>query len=182
MIEKIVKRTRSYRKLHRYIGISLCFFFSIIAFTGILLGWKKHSGGLILPNTETGTSKNLATWLPIDSLASIAQVAVQEKNQLKDVQIDRMDIRPEKGVIKISFKGNYFEVQLDGTTGKVLAIHQRNSDIIEQIHDGTILDNVIYANGYFKLTYTSLLGLGLLFLTISGFWLWYNPKRIRKLK
>jgi hypothetical protein len=93
-----------------------------------------------------------------------------------------MDIRPEKGVIKVSFKRNYFEVQLDGTTGNVLAIQQRNSDIIEQIHDGTILDNVIYANGYFKLTYTSVLGLGLLFLTLSGFWLWYNPRRIRKLK
>jgi uncharacterized iron-regulated membrane protein len=182
MIEKIVKRTRNYRKLHRYVGIGLFFFFFIVAVSGILLGWKKHSGGLILPNTETGTSKSLATWLPIDSLSTLAKFAIQEKHQFTDIQIDRMDIRPEKGVVKVSFKGNYYEVQLDGATGNVLAVNQRNSDIIEQIHDGTIFDNVIFANGYFKLTYTSLLGLGLIFLTISGFWLWYNPKRIRKLK
>jgi uncharacterized iron-regulated membrane protein len=182
MIEKIVKRTRTYRKLHRYIGTGLLLFFFIIALTGILLGWKKHSGGLILPNTETGISKSLTTWLPVDSLATLSRDAIIKKHNLQEVQIDRMDIRPEKGTIKVSFKGNFYEVQLDGSTGRVLAIRQRNSDIIEQIHDGTILDNIIYANGYFKLTYTSILGSGLLFLCISGFWLWYNPKRIRNLK
>lgn len=179
----IAKNTRWYRKLHRYIGSWLLFFFFCIALTGLLLGWKKHSGGYILPNTEKGTSTNLAVWIPLDSLQRIAQQTVQEKLPGSGTSLDRMDIRPDKGTVKISFKDHFYEVQLDGATGNVLAINLRKSDIIEQLHDGSIFDTLFHINsGSIKLGYTTVAGLGLVFLCISGFWLWYNPKRIRKLK
>jgi hypothetical protein len=178
----IAKNTRWYRKLHRLIGSALFIFFFVIATTGLLLGWKKHSGGLILPNTEKGVSTDLVNWLPLDSLQTIAQKTVREKSSDYSVIIDRMDVRPDKGTVKISFKGHYTEVQIDGATGKVLAVNIRKSDIIEQIHDGSILDFAFNSNGTIKVFYTTALGLGLLTLTISGFWLWYNPKRIRKMK
>lgn len=180
--QDIAKSTRWYRRYHRYIGSSLVAVFLIIALTGLLLGWKKHSGGYILPDTEKGTSKNLSDWLPLDSLQRSAQQAIQQRFPGESPELDRMDVRPDKGVVKISFKGHYYEAQVDGATGTVLAINLRKSDIIEQIHDGSIFDNLIGTDGNFKLTYTSVMGLGLLFLSISGFWLWYNPKRIRKLK
>ena len=49
------------------------------------------------------------------------------------------------------------------------------------IHDGSILDYYIAtSNGQIKLFYTSIMGLALLTFTITGFWLWYGPKRMRK--
>lgn len=182
-LEKIVKRTREYRKLHRFIGSGLVLFFLLIAISGILLGWKKHSGGYILPNTEKGSSTNLADWKSLDILANAAQQALFMEDSSLNTAIDRMDVRADKGVVKVSFKGNFYEVQLDGTTARVLAINLRKSDIIEQLHDGSLLDTAFNSSsGWFKLTYTSILGSGLLILCVSGFWLWYNPKRIRKMK
>lgn len=183
LLEKIVKRTRDYRKLHRFIGSGLFLFFFVVAITGLLLGWKKHSGGYILPITEKGSSAILSNWVSFDTLSLVAEQAIKQKLQGAVAEIDRMDVRPDKGTVKVSFKNNYYEVQIDGATAKVLAINLRKSDIIEQLHDGSILDFAFNNNsGTIKVVYTSLLGFGLLTLTISGFWLWYNPKRIRKMK
>ncbi|NBR74239.1 MAG: PepSY domain-containing protein, partial [Flavobacteriia bacterium] len=91
--------------------------------------------------------------------------------------------RPEKGTVKFVFKNHFSEIQLDCSSGDILSVATRRSDILEKIHDGSIIDYFIdQEQSGFKLTYTSLLGLGLLTLSISGFWLWFNPKKIRKLK
>ncbi|WP_238531638.1 hypothetical protein [Nitritalea halalkaliphila] len=60
---------------------------------------------------------------------------------------------------------------------------QRNSDLIESLHDGSILDFLFEADGgYAKMGLSTLMGLGLLLLSVSGFYLWWNPKRIKQLK
>jgi hypothetical protein len=92
------------------------------------------------------------------------------------MEIDRMDVRPDKGMIKVLFKEGYWEVQIDGANGKVLSVAQRHADWIEHIHDGSIISEG------FKLIYTNYIGLGLLLLSITGFWLWYGPRKIRKAK
>jgi len=179
----IAKNTRWYRKLHRYVGSWLLLIFFSITITGLLLGWKKHSGGIILPDTQKGSSTNLSEWLSVDSLQTLAQQAIHQKLPGYSTTVDRMDVRPDKGTIKVSFKDHFYEVQVDGATGEILAVNLRKSDIIEQLHDGSIIDTLFnIGNGAVKLGYTTAAGLGLLFLCISGFWLWYNPKRIRKLK
>jgi len=74
------------------------------------------------------------------------------------------------------FTKGYWEVQVDPSTGKSLSVAQRHADWIEHVHDGSII------NDFFKLIYTNYIGIGLLFLAITGFWLWYGPKVIRKAK
>jgi uncharacterized iron-regulated membrane protein len=178
------KLIRVLRKIHRTIAIFLFAFFLVVSITGLLLGWKKNSGGLILPPSEKGVSSDLKTWLPIDSLRNIAVKALHDSvsANLSD-ELERIDARPQKGMLKFVFADDYWEVQLDGTTGKVLLIDRRRSDIIENIHDGTILDVLFNTkNDQFKLSYTTIMGLSLLMLTLSGFWLWYGPKRLRKQK
>ncbi|NOT51791.1 MAG: PepSY domain-containing protein [Chitinophagaceae bacterium] len=173
---------RILRKIHRTIAIFLFVFFLIISVTGLLLGWKKKAG--ILPPAAKGVSADLKTWLPFDSLHTIAV------NTLRDSvspgispDLDRIDARPQKGTVKFVFSDRYWEIQVDGTTGKVLRIHKRTSDIIENIHDGTILDVIFNTkNENSKLSYTTIMGLSLLMLTLSGFWLWYGPKRLRRKK
>lgn len=180
----IVKTTRTYRKIHQFLGSLLFIFFFILSTTGLLLGWKKHSGGLILPTTEKGSSANLRDWLSYDSLARIALRTLHDSISPElSPELDRIDARPEKGSVKFVFTNHYTEIQLDGASGKLLALNQRTSDIIEQIHDGSILDFTFNtSNGQIKLGYTTVTGASFLLLTFTGFFLWYNPKRIRKRK
>lgn len=175
---------RILRKLHRQIAIFLFVFFLIISVTGLLLGWKKNSFGIILPPISKGVSTDLKTWLPLDSLQTIAVTTLHDSiSKTLSSDIERIDARPSKGIVKFVFNDDYWEIQLDGTTGNVLQINRRKSDIIENIHDGTILDVLFNTkNDQFKLSYTTIMGLALLALTGTGFWLWYGPKRIRQQK
>jgi len=179
----IAKSTRTHRKLHRIVGSYLLVCFFLISLTGLLLGWKKHSGGLILPETQKGISANLEEWLSYDSLNKLALKALHDAMPRQSPRLDRIDARPDKGIVKFVFKDHYTEIQLDATTGKVLAVNQRTSDIIEQIHDGSILDFLFNtSDSQIKLVYTTLTGGGMVLLSFTGFWLWYNPRRIRKKK
>ena len=182
MKKKYAKTLRIVRKIHRTMGALLFIFFFIIAITGLLLGWKKNSNGIILPNSYQGTSTNLQYWLPLDTLQEIAFKTLKDSidNNI-DLDLQRIDARPEKGMIKFVFDNHYWGVQLDGATGDILAITKRRSDFFENIHDGSILDIIFGTNGeIIKLIYTSIMGISLLIFTITGFWLWYGPKLMRK--
>jgi len=174
---KLLRRTR---RLHRLSGISLFVFFFIMAVTGLLLGWKKNSGGALLPDTQKGATPELATWLPLDTLSLLAtQGLYVETGQL--LEIDRIDVRPSKGILKYRFQGRQQEVQLDGATGQVLSVGRRHSDWIEQVHDGSIVDDALgIPHGIFKVFYNTVMGLALVVFTVTGFWLWYGPKRMRQ--
>lgn len=159
-------------------------FFLIVSLSGLMLGWKKNSFGLILPESSKGKSSDIKTWLPWDSLRAVAIKALHDSvSSTLSPKLERIDARPQKGIVKFVFEDNYWEVQVDGMTGKVLQIDQRRSDIIENIHDGTILDVLFNTkNDQFKLSYTSIMGGALLMLIITGGWLWYGPKKIRRKK
>ncbi len=180
--QKQAKVLRNFRKIHRITGISLFMFLFLIGGTGLLLGWKKNSAGLILEDTSTGTSIDMTTWLPIHTLAENAIKYIQDSIPSElDTKIDRIDVRPDKGIVKISFKNHYIGVQVDGATGVVLKRENRYADLIEQIHDGSWVDRQFgLKSGAFKLFYTTISGMGLLTFCITGFWLWYGPKILRK--
>ncbi len=83
-------------------------------------------------------------------------------------------------MLRIVFIDGYRGKQLDGATGELLHIERRRSDFVENIHDGSILDLVFNTGGeYIKLLYTTIMGLALLLFTVTGFWLWIGPKRMR---
>ena len=138
--------------------------------------------GLILPKSSIGTSTDISTWLPLDSLQIIAFNTLRKSiDKNIDLNLQRIDARPEKGMIKFIFDNHYWGIQLDGATGDVLAITKRRSDFFENIHDGSILDIIFGTNGeIIKLIYISIMGISLLTFTITGFWLWYGPKLMRK--
>ncbi len=176
------KLIRLFRKVHRTTGALLFIFFFLISVTGFLLGIKKHSGGVILPDTKIGSSTQLSKFLPLDSLQKNASKYMSD--YLKEtiaIEIDRIDVRPEKGIVKFTFKSNFYELQLDGASGELLQIDFRRSDVIEKIHDGSIVDYYLgLKSGIFKLFYTIIMSLALMVFTITGFWLWYGPKKMRK--
>ena len=175
------KWIRRFRWLHRKLALALFIFFLVISVTGILLGTKKQTG--LLAPTEKGISADLSTWLPVDSLQKKANLYLQDsvsKNLKTD--LDRIDIRPDKGIAKFIYKDHYYGLQLDCTTGALLSVEQRKSDFIENLHDGSLVDKLLGTDEGFKIGYTVIMGLSLLLLILSGLWLWYGPKRIRQLK
>lgn len=173
---------RTVRKIHRYTGIFLFAFFFVIAITGLLLGWKKNSFGLILPASSTGTSTNLVEWRLVSDLQRIADSTLLATTMAKtDLALDRIDIRKDKGIVKFVYIQDYWEVQLDGATGKPLQVSQRRSDLIEDLHDGSFFDLYFHTKGEpIKLIYTLIMGTALITFTVTGFWLWYGPKLIKK--
>lgn len=178
------KVLRVFRKVHRVTGALLFVFFFIVAITGLFLGWKKNSKGYLLAKSYKGISTDTKNWLPVDSLA------IKAVHYLRDsvgadlgTTIDRIDFRPEKGMVKFLFTEHFTALQLDASTGALLHVETRRADFIEKIHDGSIIDHYLnISSGSFKLFYTTVMGLALLLFTITGFWLWYGPKRMRAKK
>lgn len=182
--QKQAKLLRIFRKIHRTTGAILFVFFFFVSISGLLLGWKKNSGGLILPDTYEGTSADLKDWLPLDSLHKIA-CKILHDSVSKDLSLglERIDVRNDKGMVKFVFTDHYWGVQIDGATGNLLHIERRRSDIVENFHDGSILDYLFDTkHEQIKLVYTSVMGLALMTFTITGFWLWFGPKRMRRRK
>ncbi len=168
---------KMHRKIHRFFAIACVLLFLIISVTGILLGLKKHSGDVLLAESRQGSSTNISEWLSYDSLTKVA-VAILKDSDLKNKSkaIDRIDARPEKGMVKFVFKDHFTEIQLDAATGTLLYQGTRWSDVIEKIHDGSYMDRQLgNQEEYLKLTYTMLMGLSLMTLSVTGFFLWKKP-------
>jgi len=136
---------------------------------------------MILATSHEGTSTDLKDWLPIDILYENAcQIFHDSISQDLSLDLERIDIRKDKGMVKFVFADEFWGIQLDGATGQLLHIERRRSDYIEKLHDGSILDYYFgTSGGEIKLIYTTVMGLALLTFTITGFWLWYGPKRMR---
>ena len=182
--QKQAKILRLFRKVHRSLGAVLFIFFFVMAASGIFLGWKNNSNGLILPKSQTGISTKLENWLSVDNLHKKAIFILKDSiSPSISTELNRIDIRKNKGMVKFVFQDHLWEVQLDGSTGELLQLKKRNSDFIESIHDGSILDSFVNTSkGQFKLIYTSIMGLALFIFTVTGFWLWYGPKKLKRLK
>jgi uncharacterized iron-regulated membrane protein len=164
---------RKLRSLHKYIGVALAAFFLVTGVSGFLLGWKKNIEAL-QPKTFQGVSETLSGWKSFHEIAEVSKLAMD--SILDNPIIDRMDVRPGKGIVKVLFTEGYWEAQVDGTSGKVLSVEKRHSDWIEHVHDGSLISDG------FKLVYTNVLGIGLCTLALTGLWLWYGPKVIRGAK
>ena len=87
----------------------------IILVTGILLLLKKDIGW-IQPPTQKGSSHALKLTFD-DILNRVSKVPIVNIKTWND--INRLDVRPKKGIVKVRGNNNW-EVQLDAKTGKVL--------------------------------------------------------------
>ncbi len=174
--EAQVKQLRTFRKYHRFIGLALATILLVSTITGILLAWKKDVP-VLQPPAQKGQSEMLKDWISLEAIAAVAQEGlVATHPDQADNPIDKMDVRPSKGMVKVLFEKGYWEVQVDGSTGSVLSVARRHSDWIEALHDGSIISDG------FKLVSMSILGFGLMVMILTGFWLWYGPKLIRRQK
>ncbi|AFL86034.1 putative iron-regulated membrane protein [Belliella baltica DSM 15883] len=178
-INKLVNQTRISRRLHKWFGVPIAIFLILVSVTAIMLAWKKEMR--LIPETQKIRVESGSNWIPIEQIIASARIHMEDSVR-KSNEIDRVDIRPEKGIAKVVFKRHFTEIQVDGYSGAILSVSQRNSDLIEKIHDGSILDFIFGRDGGVKHIYTTLTSVLLILLSITGLILWYNPKAIKKEK
>lgn len=120
------------RQTHLWLAMIILLPSVIVIGSGILLQIKKQSDWIQPP-----TLKGSAT-TPSISFEQILQVAqsIPELQVTSWEQIDRLDVRPKKGLIKV-LGVNDWEAQIDAQTGDILQVAYRRSDTIEAIHDGS---------------------------------------------
>lgn len=126
----------SFRKYSRsiHLWLSLVIFIPVIIViaSGLLLQVKKEFDWIQPP---TQKAQNSRPTLSFDNvLNAVRQVPQANLNDWDD--IDRLDVRPAKGIIKVRGK-NHWEVQINAQTGDVLQVAYRRTDTIEAIHDGS---------------------------------------------
>lgn len=127
-----VTLSRLGRLVHRWGGILIAAPLLVVVATGLLLQLKKESDW-VQPPTRRGTAAEprLAFERVLAIVRDVPQAAVEGWDD-----IDRLDVRPSKGMLKVRCR-NRWEVQLDAATGEVLQIAYRRSDVIESLHDGS---------------------------------------------
>ncbi len=146
-----------------------------------MLGWKSIFSTTIFENKSIVSSKQIKKWLPFDSLEILATNSLNTNAKTKFTKADKIELKPSKGSIIFYYKN--FTVQINGETGSTILIEKKYGSLIQDIHDGAIIDEFIpNKSAVSKKIYSSILGLSLLILTISGFYLWFKPKMIKSKK
>jgi len=121
------------RKTHYWGAFAIFLPMSVIIATGILLQLKKEVAW-IQPPIANGEVQNNPI-ISFDDILAAAKSATEANIQSWD-DVDRLDVRIDKGIVKVRGK-NRWEVQVDTHTGDVLQAAYRRSDLIEQLHDGS---------------------------------------------
>ncbi|MEL6104827.1 MAG: PepSY domain-containing protein [Planctomycetota bacterium] len=133
-----MKFSKFNRLVHRWGSIGIGIPTLIILFTGLILQLKKESSW-IQPSTQRGSDTG-ASLSFAEILAVVSSVPQAEVRDWED--IDRLDVRPGKGMLKVRCK-NRWEIQIDSNDGAVLQVAYRRSDIIESIHDGSFFHDSV---------------------------------------
>lgn len=160
-------------ELHKWIGIVLALILINVSVTGLLLLEKKEHEW-IQPVTRTGQEGTTADLIGMQRVLK----AVSDCNHpdFQSVEaVDRVDFRPDKRVYKVRSKTHHAEIQVDAITGDVLNIAPRRSDLLEQLHDGSLFGQSMHGK------IMPLAAVGNIILVLSGLYLWLAPK-IKKRK
>ncbi len=153
------------RRVHYWITPFLALPILIILISGSLLQVKKQ-WTWVQPSEQRGTGSEPV----IDFPQMMRSLREQTDLEVEDWRaVHRIDVRPSKGLAKVSLKSGW-EVQIDLGTGRVLQTAIRRSDWIETLHDGSF-----FAGDWTKLGVFLPTALGLLLLWGTGMWMFLLP-------
>lgn len=152
------------RKLHRWGAVLAALPVVVVIVTGIILQLKKD-WHWVQPPTANGQGG--APSISFDQILRAA-AGVPDAGISTWDDVDRLDVRPGKGVVKVRAR-NRWEVQVDTATGEVVQVAFRRSDLIESIHDGS------WFHDKAKLWIFLPSAVVLLALWLTGMYLWLLP-------
>lgn len=148
------------RKIHYWAALACAVPIIIVIVTGVLLLLKKEVDWIQPPSEQgQGNTPTIEFAEIIPALSTVTETDISGWQQ-----IERIDVRPSKGILKIQIEGGW-EVQMDHQTSKVLSVAIRRSGLIESIHDGS------FFHAKAKLWVFLPAAIVLLFLWITGMYL-----------
>lgn len=151
---------------HLWLGVISTVLVVLICITGILLNHKRGLG--LMPDVSNEASGALGAALSMGELAARAEAAVGVT--IAATGIDRMDVRPGDGLIKVRFDDqDVTEATVDIHSGEVLHVGARNDVFIEKLHSGEIF-------GSRGILLSDFAAVVLTILVITGIWLWVYPR------
>ena len=163
------------RKVHYWGSAIVAVPALVLIASGLLLQSKKH-WSWVQPVEHRGSVATPA--IDLEQILAAART-VPALNVRSWDDVNRIDVRPGRGVAKVSLNSGY-EVQVDLGSGGVLHHAYRRSDLIEAIHDGSFFGGDWVKLGVFLPT-----GAVIFLLWATGLWMWWVPfaaKRRRRLK
>jgi uncharacterized iron-regulated membrane protein len=152
------------RKIHYWLSLWLALPMALIAVTGLLLQFKKSLTWVQPPEQRRELHLPIAEW-PLLLAAAQAQPALGVQSW---DDVERLELRPSKGLIKLIAKSGQ-EAQFDAGSGQLLQVAARRSDTIEALHDGS------WFGDWIKFGWFATSALGLFLATLSGIWLFVEP-------
>ena len=157
------------RRLHRWGALLTALPLVLVIGSGLLLQVKKQVPWVQPAEQRTAVSVPGLSW---DLILAAAQ-AMPEAGVTGWEEIDRVDVRPSKGILKVITKSRW-EAQLALADGAVLQTAYRRSDLIEHLHDGSFFGDPI--------KYWIFLPAGILLfgLWLTGIYLWALPTLTRR--
>jgi len=158
------------RKIHYWSTLFIALPILLVLVTGLLLQVKKQ-WTWVQPEEQRGTP----TDSPITLAESVAIMTAHTEVGISDWEdIDRFDVRPSKGMMKVRLEDGR-EVQIDLSDGRILQIEHRRTDLIESLHDGSWFGGDVSKLGLFLPAGIILLGMW-----ITGIWMFWAPIPIRR--
>ncbi|WNC73641.1 PepSY-associated TM helix domain-containing protein [Thalassotalea psychrophila] len=156
--------SKTNRTIHKWASILIALPILLTIATGTLLLLKKEIS-YIQPASMKGIER-----IPTISFNEVLNQAqtVEQANISTWQDIDRLDVRPNKGIIKIRSK-NQWEIQIDSSNAEILQVAYRRSDFIETLHDATFFQDK--ANLWLMLPSAIIL----LLLWLTGLYLFIYP-------
>jgi len=152
-------------RIHLWIGVTATGLVVVIAITGVMLNHKQLFG--FQPDSPDAARTGLAGAMPMLQLVAAAEAVAQEQAV---AGIDRLDVRPDKGLMKVRFGDRLAtEITVAIHTGEVLSIGRRDDVFLEKLHSG-----VIFGDTWVLIS--DALAIGLVVLLLTGFWMWLYPR------
>jgi len=152
------------RRIHRWGAIAIGLPLMLVIGSGILLQVKKQFPWVQPAEQRTAVPTPSVPW----DVVLAAAKAMPDAGVTGWEDIDRVDVRPGKGILKIITHSRW-EAQLALADGAVLQVAYRRSDLIEQLHDGSFFGDAA------KLWIFLPSGIVLFALWATGLYLWVLP-------
>lgn len=162
------KLTRGAFYAHLWLGVVFTVMLTVISITGILLNHKRGLG--LMPDVAHAPTAPFPDALPLSRLAGIALTAVPPNDSLNVAYVDRMDVRPRDGFVKVRLRdASSTEVTIDLTSGRILHVGPRGDVFLEKLHSGEIF-------GGRGVLLSDAGAVALVITLVTGVWLWLVPK------
>lgn len=166
------KLTRAAFYAHLWLGVVFTVMLTAISVTGILLNHKRGLG--LMPDVEHEPSGSFANTQPLARLAEAALIAARPDEPPDIALIDRMDVRPRDGYVKVRLRdAESTEATVDIHDARVLHIGPRGDVFLEKLHSGEIF-------GSQGVLLSDAGAVGLVITLITGVWLWLAPRLRRE--